>query len=108
MATTNKLLGASAPSATTNTTLYTVPSLTQANANLFICNRSSTLASVRVALTPSGQSLGNEDYIVYDTPLEANQTMNLTGICLNAEDFCTVYASTANISFVLTGIETTN
>ena len=107
MASTSKILGTLAPSATTNTVLYTVPSSTQANANLFATNRDTPAANIRVALTPNGQTLGNEDYIAYGLSLDPGQTMNLTGLCLNAGDFVTVYAGSANLTFVLTGIETT-
>jgi uncharacterized secreted protein with C-terminal beta-propeller domain len=107
MATTNKILGASAPAATTNTTLYTVPAVTQANGNLFVCNRGNTNASFRIAVTVNGQSLNAKDYIAYDSPIAPAQTVNISGICLNTGDFCTVYSSTSMLSFVLMGIETT-
>lgn len=106
MATTYKVLGQSAPSATTNTDLYTVPSATSAVCStLAICNRGvSTL--FRVAVRPAGATLANEHYVVYDSAISAGDAIFLTlGISLATTDVVTVYAGTANVSFSLFGSE---
>lgn len=106
MATTYKVLGQSAPSATTNTDLYTVPSATSAVCStLAICNRGlSTL--FRVAVRPAGATLANEHYVVYDSAISAGDAVFLTlGISLATTDVVTVYAGTANVSFSLFGSE---
>ena len=106
MATTYKVLGQSAPSATTNTDLYTVPSATSAVCStLAICNRGvSTL--FRVAVRPAGATLANEHYVVYDSAISAGDAVFLTlGISLATTDVVTVYAGTANLSFSLFGSE---
>lgn len=106
MATTYKVLGQSAPSATTNTDLYTVPSATSAVCStLAICNRGvSTL--FRVAVRPAGATLANEHYVVYDSAISAGDAIFLTlGISLATTDVVTVYAGTANLSFSLFGSE---
>ena len=107
MATTYKVLGQSAPAATTATTLYTVPSATEAVVStVTVCNRSSTNATFRIAVRPSGATLANEHYIAFDATLLANDTKALTlGITLSATDVVTIYASTANLSFSLFGSE---
>lgn len=109
MATTYKVLGQSAPSATTATTLYTTPGLTSAVAStLAICNQGATSATYRVAVRPAGATLANQHYIVYDATLPANSSDFLTiGVTLATTDVMTIYASTANLSFTLFGSELT-
>jgi glucose-6-phosphate dehydrogenase assembly protein OpcA len=107
MPTTYKVLGQSAPSATTATTLYTVPSATQAVVStIVVCNRAATSATYRIAIRPAGATLANEHYIAYDSTVAANDSTMLTiGITLAATDVITVYASTANLSFSAFGSE---
>ena len=107
MATTYKVLGQSAPSATTATALYTVPSTTQAVVStIAVCNRAGTAATYRIAVRPAGATLANEHYIAYDAPLAANDSTFITiGITLGATDVITVYASSANLSFSAFGSE---
>lgn len=107
MATTYKVLGQLAPSATTATTLYTVPSATSAIiSTLVVANRANTAATYRIAIRVAGASLANEDYLAYDVTVGANDSTTLTlGITLAATDIVTVYASTANLSFNAFGSE---
>lgn len=107
MPTTYKVLGQVAPSATTNTTLDTVPSATQVViSTIVVCNRAATAATFRIAVRPAGATLANEHYIVYDSTIAANDIVALTmGITLAATDVVTVYASTANLSFSAFGSE---
>ena len=106
MASTYKVLGQVVPSATTATTLYTVPSATQAVAStLTICNLGLT-TPVRVAVRPAGATLANQHYIVYDNTLNSNDTMFFTlGLTLATTDVVTVYSGTATVSFNLYGSE---
>ena len=106
MATVYKVLGQSNPAATTATTLYTVPSATSAVCStLSICNLGVS-TTYRVAIRPAGASLANQHYIVYDSALNANDSVLLTlGITLATTDVVTVYAGTANVSFNLYGSE---
>jgi glucose-6-phosphate dehydrogenase assembly protein OpcA len=107
MATTYKVLGQSAPSATTNTDVYTVPSSTEAViSTITVANRAGTAATYRIAIRPNGDTIANQHYIAYDSALPANDTIALTlGITLDAGDIVTVYASTANVSFNIFGSE---
>lgn len=108
MAQTPKVLGQSAPAATTNTTLYTVPSATStACSTLAVCNRGAS-TTYRVAVRPAGATLANQHYIVFDGIVEANNSAFLTlGITLSTTDVVTVYAGTADMSFTLFGAEYT-
>jgi hypothetical protein len=109
MAVAYKVLGQSAPSATTATTLYTVPAATEAIVStITVCNRSATAGSFRLAIRPNGASLANEHYIAYDVPLAGNETQSFSlGVTVDATDVVTVYASTANMSFNAYGTEIT-
>jgi hypothetical protein len=107
MPTAYKVLGQVAPSATTATTLDTVPSATQCVVStIVVCNRAATAATYRIAIRPGGATLANEHYIAYDSTVAANDSTMLTiGITLGAADVITVYASTANLSFSAFGSE---
>ena len=107
MATSYKLLGQSAPGATTATTLYTVPSSTETViSTLSITNRGTGQGTYRVALRPNGDTLANEHYLTYDAIVPANDMIALTvGITLDAGDIVTVYASTADFTFQAFGAE---
>ena len=102
-----KVLGQSAPSATTNTDVYTVGAGKQAIiSTITVANRSATARTYRIAVRPAGATLANEHYIAYDVSLAANDTTALTlGITLAATDVVTVYASTADLSFGIFGSE---
>jgi glucose-6-phosphate dehydrogenase assembly protein OpcA len=109
MALTYKVLGQVNPSATTNTTLYTVPSATSVVAStLNVCNQAATAATFRIAIRPAGESIAAKHYIAYDTSVPANDSVSLTiGITLATTDVVTVYASTTTLSFNLFGSEIT-
>lgn len=107
MPTTYKVLGQSSPAATTDTTLYTVPSATQTVAStISVCNRSSTGGTFRIAIRPAGVSIANQHYIAYDTAVPGNDSIHLTlGLSLGNTDVVTVYANNTNLSFNLFGAE---
>ena len=107
MPTIYKVLGQSAPSATTATTLYTVPASTDAVVStISVCNRAATSGTYRIAIRPAGAALANSHYIAYDSAITANNTTFITvGVTLDATDVITVYASSANMSFSAFGTE---
>jgi len=107
MPTTYKVLGQVNPSATTATTLYTVPSATATViSTLHICNQASSTGSYRIAVRPAGETLATKHYLAYDIVIAANDTTALTlGLTLAATDVLTVYASSANMSFSAFGSE---
>lgn len=109
MASTYKVLGQSNPAATTSTTAYTVPALTQAVvSSIVICNRSATPTSFRVNIDPGGGGDANEQYLCYDAPIGANETIALVvGVTLGAADLVRVYATLATLSFNVFGEEIT-
>jgi hypothetical protein len=109
MAYTYKVLAQSAPSATTDTDVYTVGSGKQAIVStITVANRSASASSYRIAVRPAGATLANKHYLAYDVAIAANDTTVLTiGITLTATDVITVYALSANLSFGIYGTEIT-
>jgi hypothetical protein len=109
MATNYKVLGQVAPGATTDTTLYTVPSATEAViSTIIVANRAATAATYRIAIRPNAATLANQHYIAYDVTVGAGDSTTLTlGLTLDAADVITVRGSTADLSFSAFGSEIT-
>ena len=109
MAVSYKVLGQSAPSATTDTTLYTVPASTQVViSTITVCNRSATSATYRIAIRPNGAAIADQHYVAFDVTLVGNSTDTWSiGATVDAADVVTVRASTANLSFAAFGSEIT-
>ena len=102
-----KVLGQINPTATTASTAYTVPSSTNTIVStISVCNYGASTASYRIAIRPNAETLAMKHYIAYDSSLPANDTINLTlGLTIDAADVVTIYASTANTSFNIFGVE---
>ena len=105
--TTYKILGQSAPAATTAADLYTVPASTQTIiSTVVVANRGAASATYRISVSAAGAATATKDYLVYDSFINANATIALTlGLTLGATDKIRVYASTADISFNAFGSE---
>lgn len=107
MATTYKVLGQVNPSATTPTTLYTVPAGTQTVVStISVCNLTGGELIFRIAIRPAGETLANKHYIAYDSKVAGNDTTFITvGATLGAGDVITVWESAADITFNAFGSE---
>ena len=107
MAKTYKVLGQSAPSATTPDALYTDPAATQTViTTLTVCNRGTAIGTYRISVRPNGASLANQHYIVFDAEIGPKTTNALTlGITVDAADVVEVYASSGDFSFNAFGSE---
>jgi len=104
MPTIYKVLAQVAPSATTNTDVYTSPAATQTVVSTITVANRGAATSYRIAVRPAGASIVNQHYIAYDVALAANDSVNLTlGITLAATDVITVYAGSANTSVSVFG-----
>jgi hypothetical protein len=103
-----KVLGQSAPGATTTTTLYTVPDLNQTTvSSLVICNRTGGALTYRVSVHVADAAASDEQYLYYDKTLAANETFSaVLGLTLNQSDVVKVYASNTGLSFNMFGVET--
>jgi hypothetical protein len=106
---TKKMLGQAAPSATTETTLYTVPAGKSARCGMLMaCNRGAAAATFRVSISVGGGATANKDYIYYDLTIAAYDSFLLdllNGVNVSATDIIRVYASTGDMSFNLSGEE---
>ena len=98
------ILGQSAPSATTLTTLYTVPANNYAVLNVSVTNRGTTATTVRLALSAAASPTSAE-YIEFDSSVPGNGVLERTGIAMQAGKLLVVYAGNANLSFSAYGIE---
>jgi len=109
MATTYKVLGQQNPAATTATTLYTVPAVTQAVvSSISVANLTATAATFRIAVQKAADvgSIVDKQYIGYDITVGASDSTIITvGLTLAASDLIKVYASTATLSFQAFGSE---
>ena len=107
MATTYKVLGQSAPTAATATTLYTVPSATSTVVSTInVVNTNSSPDTVRIAIRPAGATLANQHYVVYGLTIAAGATFTYTGgITMAATDVLTVYCASGYCSFNAFGSE---
>lgn len=102
-----KVLGQSNPSATTLTTLYTVPASKEAVvSSISVANLTATAATYRIAIRPAGASIANQHYLGYDITVGASDSTIITvGLTLATTDVISVYASTANLVFQAFGDE---
>ena len=107
MPTAYKVLGQSAPSATTATALYTVPSATEVViSTISVCNRGTSSGTFRLYIRPNDETLANKHYLVYDASVAAKDTLFLTvGATMDATDVLYCYASTGDFSFNAYGSE---
>lgn len=109
MANAYKVLGQSAPAATTATDVYTVPASTEAVVStIIIANRASSAGTFRLSVRPNGAAEANLHYIAYDVAVAANDSTTLTlGVTLDAADVVTAYCSSADMSINIFGTEIT-
>lgn len=107
MTTSYKVLGQQTPSANTITTLYTVPSATDAVVStMTICNQGGANAAINIAVCPANTSVTTSQYIVNSATVVANDTVFLTvGLTLDTTDTIRVSANIANVSFNAFGSE---
>lgn len=104
-----KVLGQSSPSATTLTTLYTVPASTSTVVStITIANRSATATTFRLSVAVAGAADANAQYLAYDAPIAGNDIITLTlGVGLATTDVLRCYATLATLSFNAFGVELT-
>lgn len=107
-----KILGQSNPSANLATDVYTVPNGASAVVStLNVCNMAASGSAdslIKIAVRRNGETLLPHQYIVYNTPIAASDSISLTiGITLAANDVITVFADNTNTSFNVFGSELT-
>lgn len=107
MPTIYKILGQSNPTASTDTTLYTVPNANSTVVStITVCNQDANVATFRISVIPGGETVTSKHYINYDTQVPGNDQLALTlGLTLAETDFVNVYANTSTVSFNIFGTE---
>jgi hypothetical protein len=109
---TYKILGQSAPTASTYTKAYTVPAATSAIVStLTIANRSGNAGVFRVFVCPSSQTAAtpaNSQALFVDTILDANSSNFVSiGATLATGDYVSVWTNTSDFAFSVFGTEIT-
>ena len=108
MANTYKRLAGLRPADTNEAKLYGPITSTSAIVTLAICNQDTVARTYRVAVTDTDGTAGNEDFIAYDTTIDASDSHYISGITLANPHTIRVKASVADkISFVAYGMEMT-
>jgi hypothetical protein len=102
---TYKVLAQSAPSATTNTTLYTASNATIVS-TLNVSNTGGSTDTIRIAVRPAAATLANLHYLVYGVQVPPGAILTYTGgVTLANTDVITVYSTTGTSSFSAFGSE---
>lgn len=87
--------------ATTDATIYTVPTNAKASVSVFLTNFSATNVTVTVKLSD-----GTNTFVIFQGDLPPNGTVQLTNIGLNSGDSIVASASAGtSVDCVVTGVE---
>ena len=108
MADTLKVLAQVDAAATTVTTLYTVPDMTQTTiSSIVAANRTGSAITFRLSVHVAGAGADDKQYLYYDKSVAANDSLAIViGITLNQADVLKVYTSAVDMSFNVFGCET--
>jgi hypothetical protein len=103
-------LAVSNPGSNTSTLIYTRTGSRDALASIIATNKSTTAATIRVWVVPSGQDStpANHATIAYDSAVGGNNSLETFRFPVTPNDKVYVRASTADVSFTLSGIDNTN
>jgi hypothetical protein len=109
MPNTYKILGQSIPTANTFFDIYAVPSGANAIVSTVnVCNTTSSNVTFRLAAKIANTTLTTRQYLVFDTPLPAQDSIALSlGLSLGAGDVLTAFSLQGNVTFNVFGVEIT-
>lgn len=109
MANENKILGQASLTSGATITVYSAPAATEVIVSTaYICNRGSADTTFRLLAAVSAAAVANEQYLYYDTALEANDTFAATvGVTLGALDEVKASTPDGTVSVTLFGVEIT-
>ena len=113
MAQTYKILGQIQPSVNTATNLYSSGAVSAVIQSIYICNQNGANANVDIIVRPTGETLGNQHYILQnqlvgqsDTIiLNLNVTMNSNVVLVANNRYRAGESKSANVSFSAFGVE---
>jgi hypothetical protein len=98
-------LGVADISASTNTTIYTVPASVFSVVNINLCNRNATSVTVRIAIAATSSPTTGE-WIEFGAVVPANGVLERTGIVMSTTNQVVVWASAVGVSATIFGVET--
>ena len=103
-------LAVSNPAQNTDTLIYTRTGSRDALASIIATNKSSDTATIRVWVVPSGQDAvpANHATIAYNTTVSGNNSLETFRFPVTPNDKVYIRSSTADVSFILSGIDNTN
>ena len=109
MADSLKVLAQLDPAATTTTTLYTVPDITQTTiSSIVAANRTGSAITFRLSVHVAGAGADDKQFVFYDKSVAANDSFAIViGMTLNQADVLKVHTSAVDMSFNVFGCETT-
>ncbi len=93
-----------APAATTLVNAYTVPAGKRATVTVIVCNRSHS-TDIRISIAPNGAADAVQQYLMYDSPISANETISTLRFTVTAGDVIRVRSTSGNVNFNVNGIE---
>ena len=100
---TTGLLGSADLAANTLTTIFTLPAGSQ-SFTVNVCNRNATNVNIRIAPMSTTGTPTNAEWFVYDSGLQANNVMQLSGLTSGSAKLVVVYSDTANVSVNVYGV----
>lgn len=95
-------MGKAAPSANTLTTVYTVPALKSALANLIVTNGGTAGAEIDIAISALGTPTAAE-YIASNTIVPSGGILEIKGLYLSAGELVVINASTVGVAIRVSG-----
>lgn len=101
-------LNYNSPSATTNTTLYQVPSATVASFSISVCNTNSTPVTIKIAISSNAGAPGSitaGEWIESSRTIDPYSSFERTGLVADADKKIVVWASATNVNFMAYGFE---
>lgn len=98
------ILGQSAPAAATDDDLYTVPDGKSATVKVIAGNRAGD-STIRVWVGVDGAASANEQYLVYDKGISANDSLVTSSFMVGGQDVVRVRSASGSVSFSVSGIE---
>lgn len=90
----------------TDTQVYQVPTNHLASFTISVCNRGTSNAKIRIALTDS-TSIGLDEYVDFDTIVYPKDSYQRTGLVLSSGQYVYIRSDQANISVNVYGFEET-
>lgn len=102
---TGRLGTANITTATTLTTVYTVPANTFTLCTISVCNRGNSDAGIRMALA-ADVAPADDEWIEYGVDVAGHGVLERTGVLLSAGQKIIVWTSAPNVSVVVYGVET--